>query len=146
MSMTGLDVFDNTVQKSNRWLKEIMEELGWGNRHRAYHALRATLHALRDHLSIEEVVQLAAQLPMLIRGIYYEGWQLNKIKGKERCKKEFLDNVLHYFEIDPDIDPEYITRAVFRVLCKRISEGEVEDIISILPKELKELWPQPTHV
>jgi len=146
MSMTGLDVFDNTVQKSNMWLKEIMEELGWENRHRAYLALRATLHALRDHLSIEEVVELAAQLPMLIRGLYYEGWQLNKAKVKERYKKEFLDNVLNYFEIDPDIDPEYITRAVFKVLCKRISEGEIEDIIAILPKELKELWSQPTHV
>ena len=144
--MTGLDVFDSTVQKTNMWLKEILEELGWKNRHRAYRALRATLHALRDHLSIEEVVELAAQLPTLIRGIYYEGWQPNKNKGKERYKKEFLDNVLHYFEIDPDVDPEYISRAVFRVLCKRISEGEIKDIISILPKELKELWPQPANV
>ena len=146
MSMTGLNVFDTTVQKSNMWLKDIMEELGWENRHRAYLALRATLHALREHLRIEEIVELAAQLPLLIRGIYYEGWQLNETKSKERSKKEFLDSVLHYFEIDPDIDPERITRAVFKVLCNRVSEGEIEDIISILPKELKELWPQLTHV
>ena len=146
MSMTGLNAFDTTVQKSNMWLKDIMEELGWENRHRAYLALRATLHALREHLRIEEIVELAAQLPMLIRGIYYEGWRLTETKSKERSKKEFLDSVLHYFEIDPEIDPERITRAVFKVMCNRISEGEIEDIIGILPKELKELWPQPTHV
>ena len=145
MSMTGLDVFDNTVQKSNIWLKEIMEELGWENRHRAYLALRATLHALRDRLNTEEVVELAAQLPMLIRGLYYEGWELNKEKGKQRHIKEFLDNVLHYFATDPDANAEQITRAVFKVLSKRITTGEIEDIMSLLPKEIRELWPQPVH-
>lgn len=54
MSMAGLDVFDRTLEKSNNWLKDIMYELGWEDRHRAYLALRATLPSLRDRLSVEE--------------------------------------------------------------------------------------------
>ncbi len=72
--MTGLEVFDSTVQKTNIWLNDILEELHWEDRNKAYMALRTTLHALRDRLTLEEVAQFSAQLPMLIRGIYYEGW------------------------------------------------------------------------
>lgn len=74
MSATGLEVFDRTLHKTHAWLKAIMEELGTEDRHKAYLALRAVLHALRDRLTVEEVAQLAAQLPMLVRGLYYEGW------------------------------------------------------------------------
>ncbi len=73
---TGLAVFDTTVQETNLWLKGIMEGLHTDDRHLAYLALRATLHALRDRLGPENAVHLAAQLPMLVRGLYYEGWRL----------------------------------------------------------------------
>jgi uncharacterized protein (DUF2267 family) len=73
--MTGLDIFDSTIQKTNLWLKDMLEELGWEDRHKAYQGLRFPLHALRDCLTVEEAVQLAAQLPLLIRGVYYEGWK-----------------------------------------------------------------------
>ncbi len=64
MSATGLEVFDRTLHKTHTWLKEIMGELGTEDRHRAYMALRAVLHALRDRLTVEEVAQLGAELPM----------------------------------------------------------------------------------
>ena len=61
MSATGLEVFDRTIHKTNIWLKDLMELLDCPDRHEAYLALRATLHALRDRLTIEEVAQFAAQ-------------------------------------------------------------------------------------
>ena len=70
MSTTGLEVFDRTVQKTNSWLHDLMQVLQWADKHKAYLALRATLHALRDRLTVDEVAQLGAQLPMLIRGFY----------------------------------------------------------------------------
>ena len=72
MSATGLEVFDSMIHKTNVWLKDLMEILDCPDRHQAYLALRATLHALRNRLTIEETAQLAAQLPMLIRGFYHE--------------------------------------------------------------------------
>jgi uncharacterized protein (DUF2267 family) len=73
-TMTGLEVFNTTVHKTYIWLNDIIQELAWEDRYKAYLGLRTTLHALRDRLTVEEAAQLAAQLPMLIRGLYYEGW------------------------------------------------------------------------
>lgn len=144
MTMTGLEVFDQTLHKTHVWLKDLMEELHWDDRHRAYMALRATLHALRDRLTVEEATDLGAQLPMLIRGIYYEGWNPSKTPTKERHKDEFLAHITKAFRTTltpPDIDPEPVTRAVLQVLARHVTPGEIQDIKASLPKELSDLWP-----
>ena len=93
MSMTGLDVFDSTVHQTNVWLKSIMDRLGTDDRHRAYLALRATLHALRDRLPPEVAVHLGAQLPMLVRGFYYEEWHIAGTPTRERHAAEFPEPI-----------------------------------------------------
>src|SRR3954451_12915517 len=141
MSLTDLDVFETTLQKTNSWLNELMELLDWQDKHKAYLALRVTLRALRDRLTVEEVAQLAAQLPMLIRGFYYEGWDPTGKPLKERHKEQFLDRIKQQFRGDDRNDPEQVARAVFTVLSNRISEGESEDIKHVLPAEIRDLWP-----
>jgi uncharacterized protein (DUF2267 family) len=141
MSMTGLDVFDRTVHKTNSWLNELMEVLGWHEKHKAYLALRAALHTLRDRLTVEEAAQLGAQLPMLIRGFYYEGWGPSGKPLKERHKEEFLARIEEQFESDDHVDPEQVTRAVFTMLANRVTEGEIEDVKHVLPVEMRDLWP-----
>ena len=141
MSVTGLDVFDTTLHKTNNWLNELMQLLGWQDKHKAYLALRATLHALRDRLTVEEVAQLGAQLPMLIRGFYYEGWDPTGKPLKVRHKEEFLARIEEQFRGDNRIDPEQVARAVFTVLADRVTEGEIEDVKHILPAEIQDLWP-----
>lgn len=141
MSQTGLAPFDSTIQTTHVWLKEIQERLGWHESYRAYHALRAVLHALRDRLTVEQAAALAAQLPMLVRGFYYEGWHPHGKPVKERHKEEFLAHVADAFRDDPTVDPEQVTRAVFQVLAKHVTTGEIESIKQGLPAELRSLWP-----
>lgn len=141
MSATGLEVFDTTLQKTNAWLKELMVELSWDDRHRAYLALRATLHAVRDRLNVGEAVQLGAQLPMLIRGFYYEGWNPAHTPVKARHREEFLQDIEQYFAKDLPMDAAWIARGVFKVLESRVSQGEIADVRHVLPTEIRELWP-----
>lgn len=142
MSATGLDVFDTTLQKTQVWLNGLMAELGWQeNRHRAYLALRAVLHALRDRLTVEEAVHLGAQLPMLVRGFYYEGWKVSGKPVRERHAEDFLAHVAAAFRGDQTVDPELVTRAAFKVLHQHITEGEIKDIKGLLPAGLRRLWP-----
>jgi uncharacterized protein (DUF2267 family) len=141
MSQTSLKPFDSTIQTTNIWLNDILERLGWQDSYRAYHALRAVLHALRDRLTVEQAAALAAQLPMLVRGFYYEGWHPHGKPVKERHKEEFLAHIADAFRDDPDVDPEQVTRAVFQVLAKHVTVGEIESVKQSLPTELRLLWP-----
>ena len=140
---TSHDLFDGTLQKTQIWLNDLMEELDWqGKPDKAYFALRTVLHALRDRLTIEEAVQLGAQLPMLVRGFYYDGWTLKGKPHKERHKEEFLDHIKEAFKGDVTVSPESIARAVFRALELHTSDGEIADVKNLLPKALHELWPK----
>jgi uncharacterized protein (DUF2267 family) len=145
MSATGLEVFDSTLQQTNGWLKAIMEEMHWEDRRRAYLALRGTLHALRDYLIVDEGAQLAAQLPLLVRGIYYEGWKPSKVPATNRNRDDFLGRIKKEFErADPQVDPVRVVHAVLRVLTERVSAGEVEEVRDVLPKDVRALWPDAT--
>ena len=137
-----LEIFNNTMQKTHVWLRDLMAELDWEDEHKAYLALRAVLHALRDRLTVEEAVHLAAQLPMLIRGFYYEGWNPTGKPVKERHQEAFLAHIKSYFKNDERVVPDRVVRGVFKVLAKHISQGEIEDVKHILPGELRLLWPQ----
>ncbi|WP_119422301.1 DUF2267 domain-containing protein [Desertibaculum subflavum] len=140
MTTTGLDTFDKTVQETNIWLKAVMEKLDTADRHRAYVTLRAVLHALRDRIGPENASHLGAQLPTLLRGVYYEGWHLAGTPTKERHKQQFLDHVRAEFPPSAVWDAEHATRAVFDVMWDKVDVGEVGKLIGALPKEIKDLW------
>lgn len=136
-----MENFETTIQKTNIWIKDLMMEEGWEDSHRAFMALKAVLHALRDRLTAEEAAQLAAQLPVLLRGYYFDGWSPAHKPVKINNKEEFLNYVSRELPFDPEFDPERVFKAVFAVLAKRISHGEIRDIKNMLPKEFMDLWP-----
>ncbi len=140
MSQTSLTAFETTLQTTNIWINDVLDRLGWQDRQRAYHALRAVLHALRDRLPVDQVAALAAQLPMLVRGFFYEGWHPHGKPARERHREDFLAHVAAAFREDPTVDPERVVRAVFQVLSGHVTGGEVEGVKHSLPAELRSLW------
>lgn len=140
MTTTGLDVFDTTLQHTNLWLKELMNDLGIDRKH-AYKVLTATLHAVRDRVGPENAIHLGAQLPMLVRGFYYEGWHPAGTPMRARHTDDFLDYVSGDAFRGLGIDPERAVRAVLEVMSKKLDPSEVEKLIKLFPKELRELWP-----
>jgi uncharacterized protein (DUF2267 family) len=140
MNSTGVDVFDTTLQKTSVWLNGVMEEMGWEDRHRAYSVLRAVLHALRDRLIVDEAVNLGAQLPMLIRGFYYEGWRPEGRPFKYRHKEEFFAQVAKTLPGMEQAELERAVRAVFKVFSSQVTGGEIAQVRDQLPAEVRELW------
>jgi uncharacterized protein (DUF2267 family) len=138
---TTHDLFEATLHKTDMWLGHLMQLLTTDDRHVAYLALRATLHALRDRITVDEVAQLGAQFPILIRGVYYEGWDPTGTPLKIRHREQFLERITTGLALKDRKDPEEVARAVFTLLVQRISDGEIEDVKHLLPRDIRDLWP-----
>ena len=138
---TGIDTFDKTVQESNRWLKDIMERLNTLDRHHAYSTLRAVLHALRDRIGAENAAHLGAQLPMLLRGLFYEGWDPSGKPTKERHEAAFLAHIARELPRAAGDEVEQGAIAVLDVLSKHIDRGTAVKLASTFPLELRRFWP-----
>ena len=139
---TGLDTFDKTVQESNLWLKDVMERLNTCDRRHAYSTMRAVLHALRDRIGPENAAHLGAQLPMLLRGLFYEGWDPTGKPTKERHESAFLAHIAR--ELPRAAGPGEIEQgalAVLDVLSKHIDRGAAVKLATIIPKDLRRFWP-----
>ena len=138
---TGLDIFDRTVQESNLWLKDIMDRLETVDRHQAYSSLRAVLHALRDRIGPESAAHLGAQLPMLLRGLYYEGWDPTNKPTKERHEEAFLARIVRELPRATESEVEQGALAVLDVLSKHVDRGAAVKIATMFPHDLRKFWP-----
>jgi uncharacterized protein (DUF2267 family) len=134
-----IPAFELAAVKSSEWIREVMSELDVHDEHKALRAFRAGLHALRDRLPAAEVTDLAAQLPTLIRGLYYEGWSAGD-HPRIRSQDAFLGEVRKILGDDQSLDAIVVVRAVIRILARHVSDGELDDIARVLPRRLAELW------
>lgn len=146
LEMSELSVFERTAQITHEWVNDIAKELSCDDKHKAFQGLRATLHVLRDRLTMGEAANLGAQLPILLAGFYYEGWKPEQTPVKTRSKEAFLaalrDHLARYSNHHFDADVEQLARAAFRVMALRIPAGEMQDVVGILSTEIKELFPE----
>jgi len=129
-----VSVIDRTVAKTNEWLVRLCRELGIDDRQRAYGALRAVLHALRDRIGPEVSVHLAAQLPLLVRGIFYEGWDPGSTPQKLTLD-EFIVRVEREATLHSSAEAASATRAVMQVLWDELAPGTMDHVIAVLPEE-----------
>lgn len=128
------------VEDAERWIDEVSVYLKTGDRKdRAWNALRGVLHAIRDRIPPEEVFQLSAQFPMLIRGLFFEGYNLNN-KPEKFHLEELKDRVEMALGPAVDYKGETAFKAVLLVLYDHVSEGEMKDIYATLPKDIRQLW------
>lgn len=134
-----MNVFDHAIQKADIWIAEMMRELGTDDARQAYRALSASLHALRDRLSVDEAAQLGAQLPLLVRGLFYEGWHPAATPVHVRRAEELLLLVEQKAGEGGRLDPERAVAATFEVLRRHISPGQLASLARVLPPGLAQL-------
>lgn len=137
--MTSPTDFSSEVNAAEAWIDDLLRRLEWHDRQRAYLALVGALHALRDCLGRDEAVYLGAQLPTLLRGLYYEGWHPHTRKSYGRSA--FLERIADSVRRDVAIDPEQVAKAMMALLAAHMPAAELEDVKAATPSALHNLWP-----
>jgi uncharacterized protein (DUF2267 family) len=94
-------------------------------------------------MPVNEIAQFSAQLPIMLRGMYFEGWQPKKTPVHERNVTEFIRAVEEQVGDVLDYRGASDITAVFDLINARISRGEVDDVRANLPRALQEIWPAP---
>ncbi len=139
MSARGLEVFDRTLETTHIWLNELCDELG-PDKQVAWKVLSTVLHKLRDRLPLPLAAHLGAQLPLLVRGVYYDQFEPGKMPSESRSRDEFIQDVAKWLSDTRPVDPEKAVRAVFGLLTRHISEGQIAKVRDALPKSVRQMW------
>ena len=133
----------NSTELTDEWIRSIDTHLGWNDFNRSFQLMRATLHALRDALPINEAVEFSAQMPLVLKAYYFEGWNPSRTLDRDRDKAGFIELVRQRVQLDFDYETEQAINAVFLILNEKISSGEISDARGSVHRHLRKLWPEP---
>lgn len=131
------DAFDHAQHTAHEWLADVARAFDTDDRQFAYRVLRAWLHALRDRLTVEGAATFAAQLPELLRGVYYDGWQPHRAPVKYGP-----DEYVRRVALEARIPAAEVRRAgatVAGALARWLSPGQLDETLAQLPASLRAL-------
>ncbi|HEX7096563.1 MAG TPA: DUF2267 domain-containing protein [Acidimicrobiales bacterium] len=134
----AVDTIDRTVAKTYSWLGRLESIGAVPNQSRAYLGLRAVLQALRDRVGPEVAAHLSAQLPLLVRGVFYEGWDPTHTPVKH-TRAEFLERIQREAYLQDPSEAEEVARAVFALLWDELGDGTMSKVMSVLPRDYANL-------
>ena len=124
--------FENYAAEGNVVLKAVARELGspedYGH---AFRILQAVFHTVRDRITPQESLHFISELPMALKGLYVHNWKVHEKPKKYETKNEFLDEVCQEIlstEGGFESSAEQEVKAVFNVLKKWVSEGEIRHV------------------
>jgi uncharacterized protein (DUF2267 family) len=143
MSSTGLDVFDKTLQTTHIWLDELMQEIG-PDRQVAWHVLGAVLRAVRDRVPVGLAVHLGSQLPIMVRGAYYDQWHApgQTLEDPPRSLDAFLGPIAQQLSNIRPVNVREATRAVFDILSRHVNRGQIQKVRDAMPEQVRALWQE----
>lgn len=137
---SSIDIVDHNIKTINTWLKDIADELDGISEEEAWARLKAVLQTVRDRITVNEAADFAAQLPLIVRGLYFEGWHPAETPHKWRDRADYLDAFARK-EGSGD-ESEKTLKAVLRVLDRYLDSNELNRVKEMHPKEVWDLWPQ----
>ncbi|MDY7090093.1 MAG: DUF2267 domain-containing protein [Actinomycetota bacterium] len=141
MATTGANMFEHPTRTAQAWLADIARHLGTDDRHAAYRMLRAWLHTLRDRLPVNTAADFAAQLPEFFRGVFYDGWQPNRVPDKYGA-----DEYRRRFAHEAQSPIEYVdaaAAAVTMAMRDRLSPGQIDQVLHLMPEPVRRILREP---
>jgi uncharacterized protein (DUF2267 family) len=136
--MSDVRAITRSVHTAEEWINELSQDLDTEQAH-AYTILKAFMHTLRDRLPTNESAQLASQLPVLLRGSYYEGWRPSQTPKKYHQPEEFLERVAREARLPSPTVAAQATQASMRLMKHHVSAGELADVIAVLPEPINQM-------
>jgi uncharacterized protein (DUF2267 family) len=140
---TKVSALDHAMHVAHIWVNDVAKEFDTDDREFAYGVLRAWLHTLRDRLTVEAAAHFAAQLPDLIRGIFYAGWDPGAVPEKydaEAYAARFAGEAnisLH--------DVGKAAAAITAALLHNLPSAQMDKALYQLPREIRVLLqPEPS--
>ncbi len=138
-TQTRIHLFQIAIQETAEWVHDVQRETELTDEHYAFAALRGTLHALRDELTVDQIAIISSQLPTLLRGVYFESWDPSKTPADDTTAEAFLDRIRPSFTgYGDEYDLILIVRATLRVMTRRMP-GIMEKVRPTLNKHIREV-------
>ncbi|MFW5808002.1 MAG: DUF2267 domain-containing protein [Spirochaetota bacterium] len=139
MAELNVPALETTVHKTNQWLNDTEQALHLDSRVNAYNLLRATLHLIRDRIDVGEALDFAAQLPLLLKGVYFDGFTLHDAPKKARSDEELM--IMFESEVCESItiQPNDAIAGVLSVIRKHIDRGQFEHVMGQMPGQIRNL-------
>jgi uncharacterized protein (DUF2267 family) len=106
----------------------------------------AVFHTLRERITVEESMHLISNLPMILKGIYVDGWKITKHIYDADTLEDFLNEVIQHTPRQDGYDfggkqmARDTVKAVLRVLRRYVDEGEIRHIQQQLPEGVAALF------
>jgi len=141
MQTSDLNALDKAIQHTNEWLERLMEIGSFSSRENAWIALRGVLWTLRDRLDPGEACHIASHMPLLVRGMYYEGFKPTGERDTARTPQKFKQSVIEHLPVpnpaQVTFDIDAAITAVLKLVDEKIDKGEVEQVREMLPKDVR---------
>ncbi len=129
------DPFAHAMHTAHIWLRRITDDLATEDRAFAYRVTRAWLHTVRDRLEVPGAAHLSAQLPELLRGIFFEGWMPTKVPVSHGVA-EFVAQFAAEAGVTEDeaAGLAWLVTDALRDLC---SPGQLDRVAAVFPADLR---------
>lgn len=141
MTISSVDAIARSVEKTNMWINDLKIRLGWSDDHAVYEALRVTLMTIRDRVTPTEAAHLSAQLPLVLRGAFYDHYRPTDVPTSAKSLEDMLEPIRAHFSQMPNADPETIFRGVLDVMALHCTLGALDNVRSQMPKAVQQIWP-----
>jgi uncharacterized protein (DUF2267 family) len=132
-----VSALDHAMHTAHTWIHDVAREFDTDDQEFAYRVLRAWLHTLRDRLTVEASAHFAAQLPDLIRGIFYAGWNPNAVPEKYDVQA-YAVRFAREANISLD-DVDKAAAATTAAALQHLAPAQMDKVLDQLPTEIRAL-------
>ena len=127
--------YEHAVHRASVWLADVSAAIGTQDRRVGRRMLRAWLHTLRDRLTVDAAAKFGQQLPELLRGTYYDGWEPSRVPQKYNAA-EYVQRFAAEGVVPPSEVPA-IASAITHAISEHMSPGQVTEALAELPDGLR---------